>query len=87
MLGRGYGYLDLEPDAAADGVTGTAPKADAGRAAGLITLADDAFGGREQTQKRVSHGVEALLCLLVTYGACSGYASCQAHHSYGLVCG
>jgi PPE-repeat protein len=58
MLGRGHEYMDLEDEgelvgvvAASDtgagpqGFAGTARRADAGRAAGLTTLADDAFGG------------------------------------------
>ena len=60
MLGRGYEYMDLEDDSAADGelvgavaasATGTGPQGFAGtdtkagtRPAGLTTLADDAFG-------------------------------------------
>jgi len=52
QIDRGWGYMDLEPDdapAASDrgastlGFAGTAPKQTA--AAGLTTLADDAFGG------------------------------------------
>jgi PPE-repeat protein len=53
MLGRGYEYLDLEDEdasasiqgAGTQGFAGTAAKTGAGRAAGLATLADDAFGG------------------------------------------
>ncbi|HTQ19100.1 PPE family protein [Mycobacterium sp.] len=48
MLGRGYEYMDLEPSdtgAGTQGFAGTAAKAEAGPAAGLITLADDGFGG------------------------------------------
>ena len=58
MLGRGYEYMDLEDEgesvatvAASDrgsgtqGFAGTSTKADAGRAAGLTTLNDGAFGG------------------------------------------
>jgi PPE-repeat protein len=56
MLGRGYEYMDLEDEDASDasasiqgagtqGFTGTAAKTGPGRAAGLATLADDAFGG------------------------------------------
>ncbi len=58
MLGRGYEFMDLEDEgegvgavtASATGVgpqgfAGTATNTGAGRAAGLTTLADDAFGG------------------------------------------
>jgi PPE-repeat protein len=58
MLGRGYEYLDLEDEAelvgavmasvtgaGPQGFAGTTTKTGAGRAAGLTTLADDAFGG------------------------------------------
>jgi PPE-repeat protein len=53
MLGRGYEYLDLEDEDASTSIqgagtqrfAGTAAKTGAGRAAGLATLADDAFGG------------------------------------------
>ncbi len=53
MLGRGYEYLDLEDEddsastqgAGTQGFAGTAAKTGAGRAAGLATLAADAFGG------------------------------------------
>jgi PPE-repeat protein len=58
MLGRGHEYMDLEDDegvgavtasaagAGIQGFAGTVTKTGAGRAAGLTTLADDAFGGR-----------------------------------------
>jgi PPE-repeat protein len=51
MLGRGYEYMDLEPDegrpvgVGAQGFSGTAAKAGGRTAAGLITLADNALGG------------------------------------------
>jgi PPE-repeat protein len=50
MLGRGYEYMDLEDEdsatgAGAQGFSGTAAKAGARTAAGLITLADNALGG------------------------------------------
>jgi len=54
MLGRGYEYMDLEPEptvvpsdqgAGALGFAGTASKQTATAAAGLTTLADDEFGG------------------------------------------
>ena len=58
MLGRGHEYMDLEDEgelvgavaasatgAGPQGFAGTATKTGAGRAAGLTTLADDAFGG------------------------------------------
>jgi hypothetical protein len=60
QLGRGFEYMDPVPDAEPDASTGwmpdsaaasgcgagTARRAGAGRAGGLIALADDAFGGR-----------------------------------------
>ena len=49
VIGRGYEYMDMEPSdtgAGTPGFAGTAAKAEAGPAAGLITLADDGFGGR-----------------------------------------
>jgi len=63
MLGRGYEYLDLEDledsselvGAVAASTTGAGPQGFAGtatktgRAAGLTTLADDAFGGGPRT--------------------------------------
>ena len=51
MLGRGYEYMDLEDaapsvkGAGTQGFAGTAAKTGAGQAAGLATLAEDAFGG------------------------------------------
>ena len=51
QLGRGYEYMDLEPEPSTEpctktsGFTGTAPKKTATAPAGLSVLADDAFGG------------------------------------------
>lgn len=52
QLGRGYEYMDLEPDVTASdqgagtlGFAGTAQKTSAGQAAGLTTLAGDSTGG------------------------------------------
>ena len=56
MLGRGHEYMNLEDEdvatvtasatgAGPQGFAGTATNSGAGRAAGLTTLADDAFGG------------------------------------------
>ena len=54
MLGRGYEYMDLEPEptvvpsdrgAGPLGFPGTAAKETAVTAGGLATLADDGFGG------------------------------------------
>ena len=54
MLGRGYEYMDLEPEptvvpsdrgAGPLGFSGTGAKETATAAAGLTTLADDEFGG------------------------------------------
>ncbi|MBS9533928.1 hypothetical protein KIH27_10060, partial [Mycobacterium sp. M1] len=53
MLGRGYEYMDLEPDPVSASARGggpfgfadTVPRADAGAPAGLTALAGDAFGG------------------------------------------
>ena len=54
MLGRGYEYMDLEPEPATTpsgrgggtlGFPGTAVKETASAAAGLATLPDDEFGG------------------------------------------
>ncbi|OBA84146.1 hypothetical protein A9W99_06520 [Mycobacterium sp. 1164966.3] len=54
MLGRGYEYMDLEPDsetaasgegAGTQGFAGTAAKTRAGQPAGLITLTEEALGG------------------------------------------
>ncbi len=53
MLGRGYEYMDLEPEPGATpsdrgagplGFSGTAAKETGTAAAGLTTLADDEFG-------------------------------------------
>ena len=54
MLGRGYEYMDLEPEPTVSpsdrgggtlGFPGTAAKETATAATGLATLADDEFGG------------------------------------------
>jgi hypothetical protein len=54
QLGRGYEYMDLEPEPSAAGpdpgakplgFTGTAPTKTAAAPVGLSVLADDAFGG------------------------------------------
>lgn len=53
MLGRGYEYMDLQPESVAAsgqgggtlGFAGTAAKETAVQAGGLATLADDSFGG------------------------------------------
>jgi hypothetical protein len=54
MLGRGYEYMDLEPDTEASpegpfGFTGTATRQAAAAPGGLATLAGDAFGGSSTT--------------------------------------
>lgn len=58
--GRGYEYLDLDPETGHDptgspqgagtlGFAGTTHKASPGQVAGLITLPNDAFGGSPRT--------------------------------------
>lgn len=60
QLGRGYEYLDLDPETGHDptgspqgagtlGFAGTTHKASPGQVAGLITLPNDAFGGSPRT--------------------------------------
>ncbi|ORV13424.1 PPE family protein [Mycobacterium celatum] len=65
QLGRGYEYMDLEPDVAASdqgagtlGFAGTARKAGAGQAAGLTTLADDALSGPAMPMMPSSWGTD-----------------------------
>ncbi|GBE63692.1 hypothetical protein MFM001_01540 [Mycobacterium sp. MFM001] len=65
QLGRGYEYMDLEPDVAASdqgagtlGFAGTAQKAAAGQAAGLTTLADDETGGPTMPMMPSSWGTD-----------------------------
>ncbi len=65
QLGRGYEYMDLEPEVAASdqgagtlGFAGTTQKAGAGQAAGLTTLAEDSTGGPTMPMMPSSWGTD-----------------------------
>ncbi|WP_083012908.1 hypothetical protein [Mycobacterium malmoense] len=53
QLGRGYEYMDVEPEPAAV-PSGAGSSGFAGTAAGLITLPDDGFGGGPLTPRMPS---------------------------------